>query len=224
MADEHGKDAQQVAPGDRWSPGDPLPWTKWYWRDWLSNPAIRRMSPDQRGRFMDVRASTLGTRTPGVMTEDDVRAWAGYTPKEWTEARAVFAGAFNTTRRKGKWLLEDVIETWKASMERAKRFTNRAKKAAASRTGKRRSGNEMTSTSSPQAELDVNTDVRLQTLEPKTTAVPDVQTVPDGTVGLAPDGTSGTAAVSALLGRVLGHVGQASGTSGTEAKAGGSRG
>lgn len=224
MADEHGKDAQQPGGSDRWGPGEALPWTKFYWREWLSDPAIRRLSPEQRGRFMDVRASTLGTRTPGVMTEDDVRAWAGYTPKEWAEVRAVFSGPFNTTRRRGKWLLEDVVETWKASIERAKRFTKRAKKAAASRTGKTRSGKEMTSTSSPQADLDVNTDVRLQTLEFKNSAVPDVQTVPDGTVGLAPDGTSGTAAVSALLGRVLGHVGQAGGTSGTEATAGGSRG
>lgn len=224
MADENGRDGQQPGANDRWGPGEPLPWTKWYWRDWLSAPAIRRMSPDQRGRFMDVFATTHGTDTPGVMTEDDVRAWAGYTPREWAEVRGVFAGAFNTTRRKGKWILEDVLETWKASIQRAKRFTNRAKKAAKSRTGKRRSANEMTSTSRQQAHLDEDTDVRLQSSELKTPAVPDVQPVPVGTVGLTPDGTSGTAAVSDLLERVLSHVGSAAGTSGTGSTAGGHRG
>ena len=89
MADENGRDGQQPGANDRWGSGEPLPWTKWYWRDWLSAPAIRRMSPDQRGRFMDVFATTHGTDTPGVMTEDDVRAQLTGTRRKLEERDAL---------------------------------------------------------------------------------------------------------------------------------------
>jgi uncharacterized protein YdaU (DUF1376 family) len=66
---------------------------------------------------MDVFASTHGTDTPGVMDEDDVRAWAGYSPKEWADVREVFSRLFNLRKRRGKWILTRVREDHEASKE-----------------------------------------------------------------------------------------------------------
>ncbi len=213
MADDSGsRDPAPVGSGDRWKAGEPLPWAKWFWRDWLASPAVRRLTPEQRGRFVDVWSATHGTKTPGVMTEEDVRCWAGYGPKEWEQVRGVFAQVFNTTRQRGKWRLEDVIETWKASQERSKRYQKRARKAVEIRSRNRSSGNGITTRSGLQVQLEVTPDVRSQKSDLKTTAVPDVQTVGAQTVALARSGTGGTDAdAAALLERAL-SAGCASGT------------
>ena len=71
MAERDGK-AERAR--ERRKQFEPLPWAKWKWKDWLATPAIRHLSFEQRGRFADVWATTHGTATPGVMTEDEVRA------------------------------------------------------------------------------------------------------------------------------------------------------
>jgi hypothetical protein len=199
---------------DWWRPGDPFPWAKFYWREWMSRPELRRLTRDERAGFMDVWAATHGTKTPGVMTEADVRLWAGYDEKEWKEHRDSFARCFNTTRQRGRWRLEDVIETWKAAQQVSKRFAKRARKGVEARRRKSSGGNGVTTRCGQQVQLDVDTDVRSSEL--KTTAVPDPRRSDPGRGGLAsalPDGT--TAGVPALLERALGAR-SANGTDGTD--------
>ena len=100
-----------------------MPWARFWWKDWLADPKLNRLSLEQRGRFMDVFASTHGTDTPGVMDEDDVRVWAGYSVKEWADVRELFAKLFTVKRRPNKparWVLERVREDHEASVEAAK--------------------------------------------------------------------------------------------------------
>lgn len=112
-----------------------IEWSRFWWKKWLHDPAIRRLTPEQRGRLMDVRAATYSTPTPGVMEEEDVRAWAGYTPKEWVEVREVFARPFVKRRRKGLsvWILEDIVEDWEATLVAMKIKRVRAMKGVAAR-------------------------------------------------------------------------------------------
>lgn len=152
---EGGTDAKRPAARERWQPGEALPWTRFFWRDWLSDPAIRRMSREQRGAFMDVRAATMGTDTPGVMTEEDVRAWAGYSPKEWAEIREVFRPAFSMTRRKGMWVLLGVMEEWQASIRMAKAAHRKAMQGVEARARKRQGDNEITTTGQPEVQPEV---------------------------------------------------------------------
>jgi uncharacterized protein YdaU (DUF1376 family) len=116
-------------------PSEPLPWARFWWKEWLADPGLRRLTLDQRGRFMDVFASTYGTDTPGVMDEDAVRAWAGYSPEDWKKVREAFARVFNLKRRKGKWVLVAILQDYEASLEIWKRARERSMKGVAARRG-----------------------------------------------------------------------------------------
>lgn len=163
---------------------------------------------------MDVFANTHGTRTPGVMTEEDVRLWAGYTREEWKANREAFAHVFNTTRQRGKWRLEDVVDVWKASMMVARRNHERARKAAGSRSRNATGRSEMTSTSSApssapstrQAQLGADQMLETQPFglrESEKPSVPEVRAVEGGSAGHSPAASGGTVAVPALLERAL---------------------
>jgi hypothetical protein len=222
---DEGKDGGRPEWGKRWKPGEPLPWAKFDWARWLANPALRRLTPDQRGRFMDVYANTHGTRTPGVMTEEDVRGWAGFTREEWRGQREAFAPVFNTTRRKGKWLLEDVIETWKASISVAKRTYKRARKGGETRARNAAERNGIGPTSSAQgsapAQLRAQQRLDVRGLEQRQRpTVPEVRSAQPGSAGHSPVASDGTVAVSDLLGRAL-RAGYADGTDGTAPPSGG---
>ena len=220
---EDGRDAREKGRPEwvkRWKPGEPLPWAKFDWARWLANPSLRRLTPEQRGRFMDVYAATHGTRTPGVMDEDDVRGWAGYSREEWKANRAAFEPVFNTSRRRGKWLLEDVIEVWKASMLVARRTHNRAVKGGETRARKLKGGNGKGATSTAlstqpaQLGAEQRLDVRGVDQSQRPT-VPEVHTAQAGITGHSPGDSGGTVAVSALLERTL-RVGCADGLDGTD--------
>lgn len=209
-----------------WKPGEALPWAKFWWADWLHDPYKRAMTPDQRGRFMDVRAATHGTRTPGVMTEEQVRCWAGYSPAEWRANREAFLPLFNVTRTKGKWRLEDVIETWRASLRIAKTNHVRAVKAAGVRSQNAAGRNGITPTSSApsnrQAQLGADQMLEVESQpfglkEVERPSVPDGETrsAQAGIDGHSPVDSGGTVAVSDLLGRAL-RAGSADGTGGTD--------
>ena len=163
-------------------PSDRYPWTRFWWRDWMADADVRRLSPDQRGRFMDVFAMTQGTDTPGEIAEDDVRAWAGYSPKEWADVRATFARLFTIRRRKGGavWIREQIVDDFQASLEVSRAHHTRAMKGVAGR----RSRNDLATTGStsgaPQVErqvvLDVHPDVQksdVQSSEPDTRGKPE---------------------------------------------------
>lgn len=101
---------------------EPFWWATFEFRRWMTDGNIRRMTYEQRGRFADVWALACAIShpgVPGVMMEDDVRAWAGYTPMEWKVARPVFAPLFRVTRS-GKWVLEHVRESHQAALEAQK--------------------------------------------------------------------------------------------------------
>lgn len=225
MADD-AKDGGQVEWGNRWKPGEPLPWAKFDWARWLSWPEVRRLTPDQRGRLMDVWANTHGTKTPGVMTEEDVRLWAGYAREEWKRHRDAFARVFNTTRQKGKWRQEEWIEVWKASERVARRTFERARKGGETRARNAKAGKGDGSSSSARApaQAQPGLDQRLRGVEVESQrpSVPDgeLRSAQQGSAGHSPVAAGGTVAVSDLLGRAL-RAGSADGTDGTAPRSGG---
>ena len=161
------EDQEEGATRPRRKPGEVLPWGRFWWKDWIGNAAVRRLTRDMRGGLADVRALTYDTKTPGVMDEEDVRAWSGYSPKEWAEVRDVFSRCFNLRRRKGKWVLDDIVRDYAASLEVMKRARERAMKGVAGR----RRGKDLATTgatpgaprvqpdASPQVELPVGPQV-----------------------------------------------------------------
>lgn len=94
---------------------DRAPSSQFYWSDWIVD--TRDMSRDERGGYIDVLAFTHQTPTPGVMTEDQVRRWAGYSEEEWPAHREVFASRFKV-RDDGVWLQKRSIQERKAQLRR----------------------------------------------------------------------------------------------------------
>lgn len=137
-------DRERKAPRRR--PQEPLTWGRFRWQQWMGDPAIRQLTDEQRGRFMDVRALAYSIRPAGVMTEEQVRTWARYTPKEWEGTKKTFALPFTVTRS-GLWKLNDVIEDseWAWNQHKAK--------VAAANAGiaKRREAKELASTAGAAA-------------------------------------------------------------------------
>jgi uncharacterized protein YdaU (DUF1376 family) len=113
---------------------DRAPSSQFYWRDWIVD--TRGMSRDERGGYIDVLAFTHQTPTPGVMTEDQVRRWAGYTEEEWPAHRQVFSERFQV-RDDGTWLQRRAIRERKAQIERREIATRGANATNAMRWGRR---------------------------------------------------------------------------------------
>jgi hypothetical protein len=164
-----------------------------YWRDWLSDPYIRALSRDERAGLMDVWASTFGTRTPGIMSEEQVRNWAGYVVEEWAIHREHFMACFRI-RPDGRWVFERARREAVAIRTRKVRAKTSAKLAAQKRwRGKDINAVRIASTSTSTRESRTN--------HPRT---PSVES-PDPTPGVSPLG-SGSASVGQLLGTVMGRM------------------
>jgi uncharacterized protein YdaU (DUF1376 family) len=185
-----------------------MPWGRFWWKEWLADPKLGRLTPEQRGRFVDVWASTHGTDTPGVMDEDDVRAWAGYTPRQWESAREAFLPLFDLKKRKKKWVLMRVLEDYLASVEAAKvKYATAMAGVAARKRGKDLATGGSThgaTAGSPQVELEVqppvqpgvnHPDVRSQIPENRleTTDKPDSEASARSQRARARDGSAGSA-------------------------------
>ena len=104
-----------------------------YWRDWLSSPEVRAMTAEERGGYIDVLCFTQGTKTPGVMTEDEVRAWAGYPPEQWPVHREAFRRCFKVTASSGTWIQARAKRERGAQLKRFRRAQKAAKEAAQKR-------------------------------------------------------------------------------------------
>lgn len=170
MADEQEDVPQGGSSGRaRWKPGEVLPFGRFWWKDWLGDPAIRRLTPEQRGRFMDVRAATYGTATPGEMTEADVQKWAGYTPDEWKKVREDFKRCFKVKGSLRRWFLEDIRADHAASLRVARLAYEKGMKGVAAR----KRGKDLATTGStpgttpgqPGVQPQLDTEVRSQIQE-----------------------------------------------------------
>jgi uncharacterized protein YdaU (DUF1376 family) len=117
-----------------------------YWRDWLSSPELRALTPAERSGFMDVLCYTQGTKTVGIYTEEQCRGWAGYTLESWQGVRDKFL-ALHTVRKDGKWLQK------RARRERLaqKIRYNQARAAGKKGASKRWSPNDMNRGAMPAA-------------------------------------------------------------------------
>jgi uncharacterized protein YdaU (DUF1376 family) len=117
---------------DRISQSSDPPSFLFYWRDWLASLSVRAMTREQRGGYIDFLAFTYGTKTPGVQSEDDVRAMAGFTPEEWVHHREAFRRCFHV-RRDGMWVQKRVVNERAAQKRRYKRAANAGKEGARKR-------------------------------------------------------------------------------------------
>lgn len=115
---------------ERKSQSNRLVWWPFFGDDWVAT--TRDMTRDQRGGLIDVLAFLYGSPTPGVTTEDEVRAVAGYTPEEWPAHRARFAARFKV-RRDGRWIQSRVKREAEAIKRRKKSDSTNGKKGARKR-------------------------------------------------------------------------------------------
>lgn len=85
-----------------------MPWVAFYFSDFLNDRAVRLMTYDERGRYLEVLAVAYQNPEPGIMLEDEVRRAADYTPGEWPEHREAFARAFFVVDD-GVWVQKRVV-------------------------------------------------------------------------------------------------------------------
>ena len=109
------------------------PSSQFYWKDWLSDDAVQRMSFDEQGRYMRVLAMTHQTDQPGVCSEEDVRLWASYSLSEWEEHREALARAFKI-QPDGTWIQK---RSAVQSAAQRRRYEKAAKGGRASAAGPR---------------------------------------------------------------------------------------
>lgn len=129
---EHTEDRPTRRKRDRISQSNDPPSFPFYWRDWLASLSVRAMTREQRGGYIDYLAFTYGTKTPGVQSEEDVRAMAGFSPEEWVHHREAFRRCFHV-RRDGMWVQKRVVNERAAQKRRYKRAANAGKEGARKR-------------------------------------------------------------------------------------------
>src|SRR5512145_1330587 len=110
---------------------DRAPSSQFYWKDWLADSDLRRMTFDERGRYVDVLALTHQTDTPGVCSEDDMLRWTKYSRAQWEKHRMAFARLF-TVKPDGTWIQESVVAAREAQRRRFTR-SKRGGRASAAR-------------------------------------------------------------------------------------------
>ena len=80
-------------------------WMRWNIPAFRSDPAVYNMTREQRWRYRDAIDDSWLSEEPGVASEDQWRAWMGFTMSEWPMIRDYFAPAFiQTTDRNGSEL------------------------------------------------------------------------------------------------------------------------
>lgn len=190
---------------DRISQSNDPPSFPFYWRDWLASLSVRAMTREQRGGYIDYLAFSYGTKTPGVQSEEDVRAMAGFTQEDWLRHREAFRRCFKV-RRDGMWVQQRVVNERAAQKRRYKRAANAGKEGAR----KRDERNELTRVAGPQ-DGTKNQPYPCPDPDPEK---PKKQVVPSA-IGVAharasEAGTAGSQAISKLLESVLGAASRAS--------------
>jgi uncharacterized protein YdaU (DUF1376 family) len=147
---------------------DRPPSSQWYWRDWLTDPAVQRMSFDERGRYMQVLGMTHQTDEPGVCSEEDIRIWAGYSEAEWSEHRAAFERVFKI-RHDGKWVQKRTVQ---------EREAQRKRREQSQRGGLRSATRARDSLGRLEPRLDDRLEPRLGTLSSSSSSSPSMRSNP----------------------------------------------
>jgi hypothetical protein len=114
---------------------------------WLTDPDVLALTRDEQAGFMKVFCTTLNSPRPGIMAEEQVRVWAGYTPEEWTAHQVHFLPLFRV-RPDGTWtmtVLRTVFLAQQRRLQKArkgaveanrKRWENHTIRAARIRSGR----------------------------------------------------------------------------------------
>ena len=95
---------------------------------WLTDPDVLSLIRDEQAGFMRVICTSLNTPRPGIMTEEQVRVWAGYTPEEWTAHQTHFLPLFRV-RPDGTWTLTVLRTVFLAQQRRVRRARTAAMEA-----------------------------------------------------------------------------------------------
>lgn len=101
---------------------DRFSWSPFDWLAWMGDRAVRLMTYEQRGRYIDFLAMTNQTDEPGVHTEAEVMAMLGYRQEDWAPVREVYARAFK------------ILDAADGSLWIQQRTVDEAMKAQAKRT------------------------------------------------------------------------------------------
>lgn len=156
---------------------------QFYARDYMADPAVQRLTWDQRGRYHWALCCSSLTETPGVASESDWAAWMGYDDAGWVANREAHARCFAIEN--GRWVQRrmrsmsaesDAYRAYAkngghasaASMSKHERG-ERAKKAAAARWG-----GKSTADACPMLTDAYTASASASALEPKTHSVTGV--------------------------------------------------
>jgi len=90
--------------------------TKWYWSDWLGDPAVRSLTPAERGVWIDLIGLAAAAKPVGYVLD------AQGEPLTHEEiARVTNAGSLDAVAK----LIEEIVRKGAASRDRAGRLYNR---------------------------------------------------------------------------------------------------
>lgn len=170
-----------------------------FFRDWLSDPDVRALGHDRRGRLLDSLCFTWGTTRTGMCTEDQLRSWLGYSAEEWPEHRDAFLAIWRPRRdgmlvqKRALRLRAEQKRRWKASSENGKKGGRKSKE----HNGVSRVGFDL---AQPTSEPTVKP-IPLQT-KPESLSLRAKPLTPEA-VGACRRGTGGSQTISEILGATM---------------------
>lgn len=94
--------------------GNRAPAFQFYPRDFMADPAVQRLTWDQRGRYVWALCCSALTDTPGIAMESDWAAWMGYDAAEWHAVREAHSRCFKVAGE--RWIQSRLSETHGAGM------------------------------------------------------------------------------------------------------------
>ncbi|OGF05533.1 MAG: hypothetical protein A2W00_01735 [Candidatus Eisenbacteria bacterium RBG_16_71_46] len=112
---------------------DRLSWFNFSPGDYMTDPAVRAMSYEQRGRYVDVLCA-MYLRNSGSATEDEIRVWAGCSEDEWKHHREGIQRAFKVTRN-GRWIQKRVEVEVREAKKRVEQARKSGREGAKKRWG-----------------------------------------------------------------------------------------
>jgi hypothetical protein len=99
---------------------------------WLTDPDVLALTRDEQAGFMKVFCTTLNSPRPGIMSEEQVRVWAGYTPEEWTVHQVHYLPLFRV-RPDGTWTMTALRTVFLAQQRRLQKARKGAMEASRKR-------------------------------------------------------------------------------------------
>jgi uncharacterized protein YdaU (DUF1376 family) len=107
-------------------------WYRWCPADFYADPAVLRMSREERGRYREALDASWMSATPGDHDANEWRKMLGYSVEEWDRSWEVFEPAFRADGR--RWVQQRLLSEWLHATEKSRKASASAQRSLSVRS------------------------------------------------------------------------------------------